>query len=154
MSVVDAAKRLALRQAGGISGLAGRMQVNSNTLFHKLAGQSGHNLFARELEAMTLLTGDPEIAQALAMVCGHVCIPVTPAEGLAGAELALKVSKLGAEFGEMMRATLDAIADGRVTTRELAEYDDQFHDFLAAAVALRTDLAAKIPRAPDLKVAK
>lgn len=154
MSVVDAAKRLALRQVGGVSGLADRMKVNANTLFHKLAGQSGHNLFARELEAMTMLTGDPEIAQALALACGHICIPVIPAAGIAGHELAERVSKLGAEFGDMMRATLDAIADGRVTLRELAEFDSQFNDFLAAAVALRADLNGRIPRSPELKVAK
>lgn len=152
MSVVDAAKRLALRQVGGVSGLADRMKVNSNTLFHKLAGQSGHNLFARELELMTMLTVDPEIAQELAFLCNHVCMPVPPAviEGELGSEIAA----VGKEFGGVMQATLQAIEDGRVTARELAEYDRQFNEFLGAAVRLRSALKAKIPAPPGLQVAK
>jgi len=152
MSVIDAAKRLALRQVGGVHGVAGRIGVNPNTLAHKLGRQNGHNLFAVELEAMTLDSQDPEIAQALAFLCAHVCIPVPPAaiEGELGSEIA----SVGKEFGDVMQATLKAIEDGRVTDRELADYDRQFNEFLGAAVRLRSALKAKIPQPPGLKVAK
>jgi hypothetical protein len=150
MSSLDAAKRLALKQEGGIAGLAARMGMNPNTLAHKLAAQSGHNFFLREAELMTALTSDAEIAQAMALACGHVCIPVaaTTSGALAG-----DIAAAGQEFGDVMRATLEAIADNRVTKRELAEYDRQFQEFLAVAVALRGKLAAMMPKGPDLKVA-
>ena len=156
MSATDAAYRLAHRYPGGVVALAARMGLNANTLQHKLNPNSpGHHFYLADAELATALTGDAEIAQALALACGHVCVPVMPYTSLAGVELASRVAKLGAEFGDMMRATLDAVADNRVTSRELAEYDDQFNDFLAAAVALRADLAKMIPRHPDhLKVAK
>ena len=152
MGVIDAAKRLALRAKGGVSGVAERIGVNPNTLAHKLAGQAGHNLFARELEALTLDDGDHEIAQELAYLCGHVCIPVVPRA--AAGELGRDIAAVGKEFGDLMRATQDAIADGTVTARELAEYDSQFADFVSVAVALRNDLKKRIPAPPDLKVAK
>lgn len=149
MSVIDAAKRLALRQDGGVSGLAGRMGINASTFAHKLAGQEGFNLFLREAEAMTLHTNDPEIAQAFAFLCGHVCIPVI-ADAAAG-ELGGDIAAVGREFGELMAATQEAIKDGHVTARELAEYDRQFQEFLEMAVRLRAHLKAKIPAPPGIR---
>lgn len=153
MSIVDAAHRLALRYPGGITALAARMGKNANSLAHKLAGQVGHNLFATECEEMTAFSRDPEIAQALAHACGHVCVPVT-APALADADLAERVAAAGKEFGDVMNATLTAIADNRVTQRELAEFDRQFNEHLQAMVHLRAKLASMVPPPPTLHAVK
>lgn len=149
MSATDAAYRLAHRYPGGVAALAARLGMSANTLQHKLNPHcSTHHLYLSDAEALTALTGDPEIAQALAFACGHVCIPAPSVIGADGA-LAERIASVGREFGDVMRATLDAIADGRVTQRELAEYDAQFHEFLAAAVGLRQKLVELIPRPPS-----
>lgn len=150
----DVVKRVCLRQKGGISGVASRIGANPNTLTHKLAEQSGHNLFASEVEAVALdAPQDPELAQYFARLCNHVCIPVLPR--LADAELGKDIVAVGKEFGDLMAATQEAIADGRVTSRELAEFDCQFMELISAAAALRADLKKRIPAAPpELKVAK
>lgn len=152
MSATDAAYRLARRYPGGVAALAARMAANANTLQHKVnPNAKGHRLSLAEAEEMTAFSQDPEIAEALALACGHVCIPVS--SGNAG-ELAENIAAVGQEFGDVMKATLMAIEDGRVTARELAEYDRQFHQFLGAAVSLRTKLEEKIPKAPELKLAE
>jgi hypothetical protein len=154
MSVKDAVHRLVHRHPGGIPALAARMAVNPRTLQNKVnPNQPGHHVYIEDAELMTAITNDPEIAQALAFACGHVCIPVLAAAG--DGEIGSEIASVGKEFGDVMKATLDAIADGRVTARELATYDRQFHEFLAAAVKLRARLKDKIPAPPpELKVAK
>lgn len=148
MSATDAAYRLAHRYPGGVPALAARLGVSPNTLAHKLNPHcTTHHLYLSDAEALTALTGDPEIAQALAFACGHVCVPA-PAALDAGGVLAERIAACGREFGDVMKATLDAIADGRVTQREPAEYDAQFHEFLAAAIGLRQKLVELIPRPP------
>jgi hypothetical protein len=154
MSTKDAAYRLAHRYPGGVEALAARMRVNPNTLQHKLNPNApGHHLYLEDAEAMTAFTGDPDIAQAMALACNHVCIPVAPLAMKAGGELARDVARVAAEFGELMAAIEAAIADGMITARDLALFDDKFNDLLAGAVALRADLAAKMPKPAHLKVA-
>src|SRR5690242_18137866 len=99
MSTNDAAYRLAHRYPGGIAALAARMGANANTLQHKFNPNAGtHRLTLDEAEQATVFSQDPEIAQALAAVCGHVCIPVAVPESLAGKELADKVALVARDF--------------------------------------------------------
>lgn len=154
MSAEDAAYRVAHAYPGGIPSLALRMGVNVNTLQHKVnPNASTHALYLRDAELMTAFSGDPQIAQALAIACGHVCIPVL-ASAAGGGMLAERIAATGKEFGDVMSATLAAIADGRVTSRELAEFDTQFAEFLAAAVALRANLRDLVPQAPAVRAVK
>lgn len=152
MSARDAAYRLAHAYAGGISALAARMGANPHTFQNKLNPNcETHHVYIEDAEAMTTFSQDPQIAQALALACGHVCIPVLPSKR---GELATEIATVGKEFGDVMAATLKALEDGRVTERELAEFDRQFHEHLAAAVRLRTELQTRIPKRPDVKVVK
>lgn len=152
----DVVKRFARRQKGGISGVADRIGVNGNTLTHKLAEQAGHNLFATEVEGIALdAPNDPEIAQYFARLCSHVCIPVPVLPEVAGKDLAEHVARVGTEFGDVMRAVSQAIKDGRVSRRELAEFDRQYNELLAVGALLRSDLEMMMPAAPpQLKVAR
>lgn len=151
--VIAAAKRLAVRQERGISGMAEMIGVNPTTLSHKLDRQGSANLFVTEIEQMTSVSRDPEIAQALAFLCDHVCIPVAPM--VEHGELGREIVAVGKEFGDLMQATQQAIEDRRVTTRELAHFERQFMELISAAVMLRTKLKSMIPApAAELKVAK
>lgn len=130
------------------------MGVNANTLQHKFnPNADSHRLTLDDAEQATVFSQDPEIAQALASACGHVCIPVKIPPGLACRELADKVAIVAKDFGEVMQATLEAIADGSVTIRELATYDAKFHALLAASVALRAELVLRVPTPPLKAVA-
>lgn len=152
----DVVKRVALKQKGGISGVAQRIGVNPHTLTNKLAEQSGHNLFASEVEATALDAPDnSEIAQYFARICGHICIPVPVLPEVMGSDLAEHVARAGTEFGDVMRALLTAMKDRKVTKRELAEFDRQYSEFLAVGALLRADLVARMPQQPpELKIAK
>lgn len=156
MSALDAARRLALRQPGGIAAVAVRLGRNYNTLAHELnANNQGHKFGLGDAELLTSMTGDAEIAHALATACGHVCIPVALPASSAHVEVAERIAAAGKEFGDVMRSVLDAIADGRVTDRELAEFDRQFLELVSASVALRATLAKMQPARPShLKSAK
>ncbi len=148
MSAVDAVYRLAHRYPGGIPALAARMRRNPDSLQNKInPNQAGAHVYIQEAEEMTAFSGDPEIAQAMAMACGHVCIPVPPTGG--EGEFATEIAAVGKEFGDVMEATVKAIDDGRVTSRELAEYDRQFNELLAAAVRLRAQLVKLVPKPPE-----
>lgn len=153
MSAKDAVYRLAHAYPGGIPALAARMGISPNTLQHKVNPHAeGHHTYIEDAEAMTVFSQDPQIAQALALACGHVCLPVA---AVGRGELASEIASVGKEFGDVMQATLKALEDGKVTQRELAEFDKQFSEHLSAVVRLRGELVARIPPAPGaLKVAK
>lgn len=146
MSAKDAVYRLAHGYPGGVVALAARMGISPNTLQHKVNPHAdGHHTYIEDAEAMTVFSQDPQVAQALAFACGHVCIPVTVGSG---GELASEIASVGKEFGDVMAATLKALEDGKVTNRELAEFDKQFSEHLSAVVRLRGELVARIPAAP------
>jgi hypothetical protein len=151
--VIAAAKRLAVRQEGGIGGMAEMIGVNPTTFAHKLTQQGSANLFVTEIERMTELTRDPEIAQALALLADCVLIPMAPST--ADGALTEEIIAVGKEFGDVMRAAQEALKDGRVTARELANFDQQWMELNIAAAALRAELKRRVPAPPgDLKVAK
>lgn len=154
MSAKDAAYRLAHAYKGGVAALAARMGMNPHSLQNKVNPNEPAHLYVEDAELMTALSEDPQIAQALAFACNHVCIPVAP--GAARGALGPEIAAVGEEFGGLMRATQEAIRDERVTPRELAEYDRRFQEFLSAAVTLRHELVRMIPMPPaaPLKVAK
>jgi hypothetical protein len=153
MSAKDAVYRLAHGYPGGVVALAARMGISPNTLQHKVNPHAdGHHTYIEDAEAMTVFSQDPQVAQSLALACGHVCLPVAKT---GRGELAFEIAAVGKEFGDVMAATLKALEDGKVTNRELAEFDKQFQEHLAAVIRLRGELVARIPVMPEhLKVAK
>jgi hypothetical protein len=153
MSAEDAFFRIVHAYPGGVAALAPRMGKNPNTLQHEAnPNDPTHKPKLADAELVTGLTGDPQIAQAMALACGHICLPV--AAGRRG-ELAAEIAAVGKEFGDVMQATLKALEDGKVTHRELGEFDKQFQEHLSAVIRLRGELVARIPQAPGaLKVAK
>ncbi len=155
MSAKDAVYRLVHKFPGGVAAMAARMQVNPHSLQNKVnPNEPGAHVYIEDAEAMTAISGDPQVAQALATSCGHICLPVKPMQDIANKDLAAKIALAGKEFGDVMAATLAAIGDGRVTMRELAEFDRQFLEQISAGVAVREELARMVPQAPSLKVAK
>lgn len=155
MSAKDAVYRLVHGYPGGVAAMAARMGVNAHSLQNKVnPNEPAAHTYIEDAEMMTAISGDAQVAQALASACGHVCLPVKPLPDLANKELAEKIALAGKEFGDVMAATLSAIHDGRVTQRELAEFDRQFLEQVSAAVAVRAELERMIPLPPSLKVAK
>lgn len=152
MSAKDATYRLAHSYPGGVDALAARMGIPAQSLRNKVNPNGTAHTYIEDVEAMTVFSQDPQIAQALALACGHVCIPVMAGKG---GDLATEIAAVGKEFGDVMQATIKALADGRVTSRELADFDKQFAEHISAAVRLRTELASRVPQPPaELRVAK
>ena len=134
MSPQDAAFHLAHDYPGGAAALALRMGRNYTTLVHELKGTGTAKLGLGDAVKMSVLTGNPAIAQAFAVAAGGVFLPAAAAQADASGDLAA-LARSAQEFGEFAAAFAAGLADGRVTGNELARVNTEALEAIRAIVA-------------------
>lgn len=139
----EAAKRMAMRQKGGIRGMAAVMGMDANLLYHKLDEQRPEKLSLVEAELMTGLAQDAEIAASLAQACGHICVSVGLVGEVSDTELTKIFLRLCKEQGDVAASLNRALADGSISRNEERHLDQQIEELIQAAVELRRRVHAK-----------
>lgn len=110
---------------GGLDRLAQLMGMNAQTLRNKTNPHSEtHKLSLREALAMMLQAQDFQILEVMAATCGFTLKPVEcPKQSLMKALLMVQ-----AEQGDVSRVMAEALDDGRLTPREIAEVREQISE--------------------------
>lgn len=113
----------ATNATGGIKGLSQKMGVNHQTLINKCNPNSEtHKLTLREAMAMMINTGDVQILEVLASELGYT---IEPKASRSTKDLMAAVLTADAEHGDVGRSIQEALADGRLTPREVAKVRDE-----------------------------
>ena len=163
MNVSDAAYHTVRNYPGGAEALATRLtridekgeqkcmagavlrsKVNPNT--------STHHLTLAEADQIMAITGDHRILHALAGTHGYALVAVGAEQGAAATSLMQAVLGANAAEGSFDQKLAEALADDRISPRELAELTD----LAVAQQAAMTRLVAKLSavaasQRPDLR---
>jgi len=128
MNIKDAAYATVHDYPGGSESLGPRMNIVPAVLRNKVNPNStSHHLTLIEADRLMMMTGDHRILDALAECHGYVLVPVafdTPPSDMAILEL---VTNVWRHNGDVGRSVDDALADGRITMRELEDIKQSIH---------------------------
>lgn len=128
MNIKDAAHATVHDYPGGSESLGPRMNIVPAVLRNKVNPNStSHHLTLVEADRLMSMTGDHRILEALAQHHGYVLVPVafdTPPSDMAILEL---VTHVWRHNGDVGRSVDDALADGRITKRELEYIKQSIH---------------------------
>lgn len=139
------AVRLTVRELGGAEQAARHLGKSPSTLAHELDPNCAHAKLGL-LDAATLAAAASEkrIAAAFAAECGGMFLPLPQADGSAAGEDTTRLfATLATEFGDVLAAAGQAVADGRVTDRELGEVQKQGLELMGALQSLMVHLAQR-----------
>lgn len=139
------AAKLTVRNMGGAELAARHLGKSPSTLAHELDPNCAHAKFGL-LDAATLVeaSGDTRIAAAFAAECGGMFLLLPRVDdSAAGEDTSRLFAKLAAEFGDVLTAAGAAVADGRVTDRELGEVQKQGLELMGALQSLMVHLGQR-----------
>ena len=138
MKVEDALYHAVHDYPGGAQALAPRMGVSGSTLQNMAdPRQPNHTWPLRRFQQVVALTGDTRPLQALCDEHGGVFVPTARLSDAALSDLYQQVTKLAAEFGDVVREIEADVKDGRITPRELVRIERQIGELIEAAATLR-----------------
>ena len=141
----------------GTDALARQMGMARSSLLNMAnPNDDGHEVTVKRLRQVVHLTGDLRPVHALCAELGGVFVPTERFAGIADDALLDLVMRLGKEYGDVCAAVSAAIADGRVSPREMQAFREQKYQFDQAGAALEARLAMMAAPEPSaqLKVAK
>lgn len=128
--------------AGGLPKLANKLGIGETVFRSKCnPNTETHKLSLREAMAMMLLTDDVRILEVMADQLGYKLEPV---ETCAADSVLDAVLLLGSSVGEVNRTIQEALADNRISARELADIRNRSSEAMAelrALVATVTEFA-------------
>lgn len=128
MTPLDAAHATVHDYPGGSESLAPRLGMGGSILRNKVnANINTNHLTLVDADKMMSVTGDHRILSALAQQHGYVLVPVAfdaPPSDMAILEL---VTCVWRHNGDVGRSVDDALADGRITKRELDTIKKSIH---------------------------
>ncbi len=155
MSTRDALHALVHDYPGGASSLAPRVGLAASTL-RCMANPSveSHDWPLKRVEQVMALTGDLRPLHALASEFGGVFVPLAAAAEQDADVLLGQLAELGREFGEVCTALQSAMADGRITHRELRALKDRTYALHQAASALELAIERRAEAQPLFKTAR
>ena len=147
------AARLSVQGLGGTEQAARLLGKSTSSLYAELDPNAPHAKLGL-LDAALLATaaGDGRIAAAFAAECEGMFLRLPRADDSAdGEDTGHLFARLASEFGDVLTTAGSAVADGRVTDRELQEVQKQGLDLMGALQSLMVHLAqrnaaAKLPR--------
>lgn len=152
MKVEDALYHAVHDYPGGAGSLAPRMNLAAPTLYAMANPRdSSHEWPLRRFRQVLAMTGDLRPLAALCEENHGVFV------GLAATTLPdafRHVSKLAAEFGDVVRGFEDAMKDGRITPRECDAIDTQIYGLIAAAAGLGQRLRQESEQHAPVRVVK
>lgn len=139
MSVADAAHATVHDYPGGAACLATRMGMNPVVLNSKVnPNTTTHHLMLLEAQRMMGLTGDYRILRAQCDELGFLPPVRRVTVEVSDAALLETYTKLISELGEFSTKFHAALADGKVTKKELGRLRKEMGDFFAAGEELLT----------------
>lgn len=136
----NAVRRACQQAGGGLRGLAGMTRLSAAQLsrFGDLnSDQSAPLDVVLDLDS---LAGAPVITSALAELLGYDLVPAKGA--VVCASMAQHLSGLAREGGDAMSRLAEALADGRLTPRELTEIEQELADLDAQVQSTRATCRA------------
>ncbi len=147
----DALYMIARSFKGGVEALAQRMAKSVPVMYNKLRPgiQTHHMTFEEATEAIELCidAGVPDAilpAQAFAWRLGYVMVPVPRVNGTPDEDLTRNICKSMKEFGDVAACIHDALAnDNEITLNELARFEREFQEAIAAMFELRSRVQEK-----------
>ena len=146
LDVRDAAYHLAHDFPGGVPALALRMGMSANTLQHKVSlTNTTHHLSLREAVAAQHFSNDKRIVQAMCAALGGVFVDMGCDSTHSTMEQVMHMAK---EFGEVLGAVNDAVADGRVTGNEMHHCERQAAELIGALNGVLATVRSMIPKGP------
>lgn len=153
MNVFDAIYHAVHDHPGSAQALAPRMGLQPTTLLNMAnPRETTHGWSLRRFRDLLAFTGDRRPLDALCAENGGVFVPVPKAVG-AEQDLLATVTRLGKEFGDVCASLNAALADGRVTPRELDDFRQQVYEMNQVAAGLEALVAARVDRRGHLKAA-
>lgn len=137
MNVIDAAHETAHDYPGGAGVLAARLNMRPAVLNSKVnPNTSTHHLTLLEAQRIMGLTGDHRILRAQCEELGYLPpIPRVTSE-VSDAALLETYTKLMSELGDFSRQFHRALADGKLTAREVDGLQLEMDEFFAAGAEL------------------
>jgi hypothetical protein len=135
---------------GGAKALASRIGLAPSTLSNKVDPSiDSHKLSLAESLALMLVTGDFRILHVLAAETGHIVIPKGEAGDGSDAALLELYAKMDAEQGDVAKALLAALEDGRFTSSEVARISKEVSESIAAQQAFLKRLRGLCPTSAE-----
>jgi hypothetical protein len=140
LSIRDAAYYTVHEYAPGTVALAARMNLNQQTLCHKVNpnNTNRNNLTLEEAVTLQLMTEDHRILFSMACLLGYFCVIQG---GAAEGNVTTDIAQTMQDLGDMLKTVSASIADGRVTDRELREVDHAVLQLMGDLNHLRGRLA-------------
>lgn len=140
LSLRDAAYYTVHEYAPGTVALAARMNLNQQTLCHKVNpnNTNRNNLTLEEAVTLQLMTEDHRILFSMAGLLGYSCMAQS---GGVGGDVTTDIAQTMQDLGEMLKLVSSSITDGRVTDRELREVDHAVLQLMGDLNHLRGRLA-------------
>lgn len=154
MNVKDALHHAVHDYKDGVEGLARRMGLAVPTLYGMANPNNTENGWPlKRFQQVLQFTGDMRPLHSLCEENGGVFVPVVEKTGTMSGSLE-KLANLAAEFGDVARHAHDAMRDGKLTPRELQEFDTQIFELIQAAAALSLQMRKEGEKGGNLRVAK
>lgn len=137
MNVMDAAHATAHDYPGGAGILAARLKMNPAVLNSKVnPNTSTHHLSLMEAMRMMSLSGDHRILRAMNEELGYLPPIQRVSAEVSDVALLESYTKLISELGDFSAKFHEALADGRVTKKEVKRLRSEMLDFAAAGEEL------------------
>jgi len=128
MNIKDAMHHTVHDYQGGSESLGPRMGIITAVLRNKVNPNStSHHLTLIEADKMMTMTGDLRILDALARNHNHVIVPVVPDDSVSDMAILELVTSVWRRNGDVGKSVDDALADGRITKRELEDIKQSIH---------------------------
>lgn len=142
MNVLDAAYALVHDYQGWAPALGPRVGLTGKMLSNKVCPTDAiHKLTLDEAVRISEMARNPAILHAFAERLGFVAIPT--AEMADADDIGHAIATVASEFGDYVRIVDAAVADGKVTPRELREAQAELVELIAAATQLQGMIAAR-----------
>ena len=144
MSLMDAVYHAVHDAPGGVASLAPRLGKAPSTLSAEIRPQVLGTAKMGLIDAMKIaqLTGDMRIPTAFAANVGMVLVPLPETVCSDSDDSAMmRMASVAKEFGDMCAAFSIAMADGRVSANELAKFDRESGELMAALHSLRVSIS-------------
>jgi hypothetical protein len=129
----------------GIKALAAQMEIAESTLYSMANPNAAtHGWTFERWKQVQHLTNDRRPLHLVCKEFGGVFVETAVYHGVADDALLEQMAKLGKEFGDVCQSLTQAIADGRVTSKEVEDFNQQLYEMQQAGSALGERLGAMV----------
>ena len=133
MNVLVAAYNVVSDYRGGAAALAPLIGKSGSTLSHEVSPNCAHAKFGlMDAVKITNFSGDWRILEAFAAEVGALVVPIHSNAG-GEADTLAALGRMAKEFADLVSATGETMADGKVSDNELTRLERETGDLVAAA---------------------